>query len=56
MVGRAPKSSDPLSLWAMHLRFTKLFNKAAVAVAQRLARLIWILLTRQKRYRAEPAY
>ena len=55
LVSRAPKSSDPLSLWAMKLRVTKPFNKVAVAVAHRLARLIWILLTRQERYRAEPA-
>ena len=55
LVSRAPKSSDPLSLWAMKLRVTKPFNKVAVAVAHRLARLIWILLMRQERYRAEPA-
>jgi transposase len=55
LVSHAPKSSDPLSLSAMKLRDTKPFNKVAVAVAHRLARLIWILLTRQERYRAEPA-
>jgi transposase len=55
LVSRAAKSSDPLSLWATKLRVTKPFNKVAVAVAHRLARLIWILLTRQERYRAEPA-
>jgi transposase len=55
LVSRAPKSSDPLSLWAMKLRVTKPFNKVAVAVAHRLARLIWILLTRQERYCATPA-
>jgi transposase len=32
-----------------------LFNKVAVAMAHRLARLIWVLLTRQERYRAMPA-
>jgi transposase len=37
---------------AAKLRVTKPFNKVAVAVAHRLARLIWILLTRQERYRA----
>jgi transposase len=55
LVSRAPKSSDPLSLWATKLRVTKPFNKVAVAVAHRLARLIWILLTRQERYCATPA-
>ena len=52
-VCRAAKSTDPLALWAMKLRATKPFNKVAVAVAHRLARLIWILLTRQERYCAE---
>jgi transposase len=51
-VSRAAKSTDPLALWATKLRVTKPFNKVAVAVAHRLARLIWILLTRQERYRA----
>ena len=55
LVSRAPKSSDPLALWAMKLRVTKSFNKVAVAMAHRLARLIWILLTRQERYCATPA-
>jgi transposase len=55
LVSRAAKSTDPLSLWATKLRITKPFNKVAVAVAHRLARLIWILLTRQVRYRAMPA-
>ena len=55
LVSRAPKSSDPLSLWATKLRVTKPFNKVAVAVAHRLARLIWVLLTRQERYCAKPA-
>jgi transposase len=55
LVSRTPKSSDPLALWAMKLRATKTFNKVAVAMAHRLARLIWVLLTRQERYRATPA-
>jgi transposase len=54
-VCRAGKSTDPLALWAMKLRATKPFNKVAVAVAHRLARLIWILLSRQEHYRATPA-
>ena len=48
LVSRAAKSNDPLSLWAMKLRASKPFNQVAVAVAHRLARLIWILLTRQE--------
>ena len=55
LVSRAAKSTDPLSLWAMKLRATKPFNTVAVAVAHRLARLIWILLTRQEHYRSAPS-
>jgi transposase len=54
VVSRAAKSTDPLALWAMRLRVTKPFNKVAVAVAHGLARLIWILLSRQEYYRATP--
>ena len=54
VVSRAAKKTVPLSLWATKLRVTKPFNKVAVAVAHRLARLIWILLTRQEHYRAMP--
>ena len=54
VVSRAAKKTVPLSLWATKLRVTKPFNKVAVAVTHRLARLIWILLTRQEHYRAMP--
>ena len=54
-VSRAAKSTDPLALWALKLRATKPFNKVAVAMAHRLARLIWILLSRQELYRVTPA-
>ncbi len=54
-VSRAAKSTDPLALWALKLRATKPLNKVAVAMAHRLARLIWILLSRQEHYRVTPA-
>jgi transposase len=56
VVSRAAKKTDPLSLWATKLRVTKPFNKVAVAVAMayRLARLIWILLTRKEHFSATP--
>jgi transposase len=40
VVGRAAKNTDSLSLWVTKLRAAKPFNKVAVAVAHRLARLI----------------
>ena len=51
-VSRAAKNTDAISLWATKLRVTKPFNKVAVAMAYRLARLIWILLTCQEHYSA----
>ena len=54
VVNRAAKNNDPLSVWAMKLRVSKPFNQVAVAVAHRLARLIWILLSRQEHYRVMP--
>ena len=54
LVSRAAKSNDPLSVWATKLRVIKPFNQVAVAVAHRLARLMWILLSRQERYQAVP--
>jgi transposase len=54
-VSRAVKSTAPLALWATKLRTTKPFNKVAVAMAHRLALLIWILLSRQEHYRSTPA-
>ena len=54
LVSRAAKSNDPLSVWATKLRVIKPFNQVAVAVAHRLARLMWILLSRQERYQAMP--
>ncbi|MEP0174362.1 MAG: IS110 family transposase [Paraglaciecola sp.] len=53
VVSRAVKNDDPLSKWATKLRTTKPFNQ--VAMAHRLARLIWILLSRQEHYRVMPA-
>ncbi len=44
---RAAKSTVPLALWATKLRLTKPFNQVAVNVAHRLARLIWIVLSRK---------
>jgi transposase len=54
VVSRAAKKTYPLSSWATKLWVTKPFNKVAVTMARRLARLIWILLTRQENYSATP--
>lgn len=51
VVSRAADKEDVLSVWANNLRKRKPFNQVVVAMAHRLARLVWILLTRQEHYR-----
>lgn len=50
VVCHAHKKTDQLNQWANKLREKKSFNKTVVAMAHRLARLIWILLQRQEEY------
>jgi transposase len=55
---RVDRRSDQRSLWASRLKFKRGFNVAAVALANKNARIIWALLTRGDNYRltaiAEP--
>lgn len=53
VVSHAHKKQDMLNVWACKLRKSKGFNKTAVAMAHRLARLIWILLQRQELYKPQ---
>ncbi len=53
-LGRAKKKTDALSVWANQLVIRRGFNKAVVALAHRLARLMWILLQRNECYRPQP--
>jgi transposase len=55
VVCHAKKKTDQLNLWANKLRDKKSFNKTVVAMAHRLARLIWILLQRQEEYKPQYA-
>jgi len=55
VVSNAKNKTDQLSVWATNLLERKSFNKTAVAMAHRLARLIWILLQRQELYSAQLA-
>lgn len=45
------KRSDAKSCWAEHLKSSKSWNKAAVALANKHARIIWSLLAREENYR-----
>ncbi|NRA56332.1 MAG: IS110 family transposase [Gammaproteobacteria bacterium] len=55
VVCHAKNKTDQLNQWANKLREKKSFNKTVVAMAHRLARLIWILLQRQEEYRPQYA-
>lgn len=40
----AHRHTDALSLWVVKLRATKGFNKASVAVANRISRILWAVM------------
>lgn len=44
------KRSDAKSCWAEYLKLNKSWNKAAVALANKHARIIWVLLARNETY------
>lgn len=46
------KREDKKSVWAEKLKTTKSWNKTAVALANKHARIIWALLTKQENYHA----
>lgn len=48
------REDDALCRWASRLKKRRGYNVAAVAVANRLARLAWVLLNKQEMYRAMP--
>jgi len=54
VVSHAHKKQDDLSRWATAIKARRGVNKAVVAMARRLARLMWILLQRQTLY--QPQY
>ena len=51
VVCRAGTKTDRLSLWINHLVATRGFNKATVALANKLIRIAWVVVTRQETYK-----
>jgi transposase len=49
----AHRKSDPLSRWALKVRNERGFNKATVALANKLARIGWAVIRYQTPYRAD---
>ena len=48
------RPEDALCRWASRLKKRRGNNIAVVAVANRIARLVWVLLRKREMYRASP--
>ena len=55
LLRKASVKPDALNQWITELRCRKHINCVIVAIAHRLARLMWVLLTRNSSYQAQPA-
>lgn len=51
----APKKTDPLSRWASAVAARRGFNRAAVALANKLARIAWALLAHDRTFQPQRA-
>jgi transposase len=52
VVMSADKRSDPISQWVLELRERTGWQKAAVALANKHARIVWAMLVRRKAFDA----
>jgi transposase len=55
VVTHAKLKTDPLSRWINHLVATRGFNKAVVALANKLIRIAWVVVARGENYRPQAA-
>lgn len=55
VVRTAPKKTDPVSRWVNSVHEKRGYNEAAVAVANKNARIIWAILNNQQDYNPELA-
>ena len=55
VVSRAKDKSDRLSQWIIRLVETRGFNKAVVALANKIIRISWVIICRGERYKAPVA-
>lgn len=51
VVARADKKTDPLSLWIQRIKAQRGSNKAAVALANKVVRIAWAMISRGEDYR-----
>lgn len=55
VVARADKKTDPLSVWIQQIKARRGFNKATVALANKLVRMAWVIVAREEHYRPRQA-
>lgn len=55
VVRQAHRKDDRLSRWVMKLNAERGYNKAVVALANKMARIGWVILARQTVYQPQPA-
>jgi transposase len=48
---RAANKNDPLSLWVNRIKERRGYNKATVALANKLIRMAWVIVARGEHYR-----
>ena len=51
VVARVDNKTDSLSRWVQRIKATRGYNKAAVALANKLIRILWVIVARGERYR-----
>ncbi|HFW3716059.1 TPA: IS110 family transposase, partial [Salmonella enterica subsp. enterica serovar 6,7:y:-] len=47
---RASGKTDSLSVWVYRIREKRGFNRAVVALANKLLRIAWVIIARNERY------
>ena len=55
VVARADNKTDPLSVWIQQIKVRRGFNKATVALANKLIRMAWVIVARGEHYRSRQA-
>ena len=50
---RAANRNDPLSLWVNQIKERRGYNKATVALANKLIRMAWVIVARGEHYRPQ---
>jgi transposase len=55
LAARRAKQPDRLRAWALHIQTTRGHNKAAVALANKMARIVWAVWRHETSYQSRPA-